>query len=308
MHAWSDSSSPDLCPPTFPAIKTFLFPHWESYRCTGASELVRLHQAWLCHVTCTALDASNRDLQAPLLPLPAGVHATSVSWGKKNTFMYKSVSGLKAQEGNKIRKGGRGFGGLRVFNSSSSLPWSHINVGNFSPYCSISERGKGTLLQFSIKSSYQKQEAAASVPCPEEFRLPLLCIEMPRLFGEQYSLNRIDLCPLYSILQGICMLWIHSYTYSLTSVPTHYLDQRYLKMTFPWPVTCLPLLLYNMQPITDLSVKLLCYQNNKSQLARWHLGGIQFASLWFSFFLFYVSYLFPFDSHSKVSRDRKSVV
>lgn len=97
-------------------LKTFLSLCWKSSRHTGARwcpcELVRLHRARLWRITCTALDARSRDLQAPVLPLPAGVHATSASWGKKSTVMYKSVTGLKAQEGNKIRKGGRG---LRFF-------------------------------------------------------------------------------------------------------------------------------------------------------------------------------------------------
>lgn len=40
-------------------------------------------------------------------------------------------------------------------------------------------------------------------PRPEELTLPLLqCIQMPRrLLRERFSLNRIDLCPLYGVLQ-----------------------------------------------------------------------------------------------------------
>lgn len=153
-------------------LKTFPSLCWKSSSCAGTCELVRLHRTQEWHITYTALDARCGELQAPVLPLPAGVRATSVSWGKKSTFMYKSVTGLRAQEGNKIRKGG---GGSRFFSPSPSLPWSHANDGNFSPRCSLAEGGKGTLLQFSIKSSYREQEAAASLSLAQKSSRFLCC-------------------------------------------------------------------------------------------------------------------------------------
>lgn len=218
------------------------------------------------------------------LPIPAGVHTTAVSWGEKSTLIYKSATGLLHRRAIKSGNWGGGLSFGLVEGFFCLIPWFCVNDGNFSAACSAAEGGTGTPLHFSIKSSYREQGAAAS-PSPARRSSHCKRIQMPRRFRERYGLNGIDLCPLYRVLQRVCMLWIHLYTYSLTSAPTRYLDQRYLKATSQWPITRPPLLLYNMQPIRDLSAKLPGYQNNKTQLARWHLGGIQFASF-VVFFLF----------------------
>lgn len=121
---------------------------------------------------------------------------------------------------------------------------------------------EGHLVLAGIKSSLQEQEAAASVPCPAELPLPLLpWTQMLRL---SCSLSRIDLFPLHSVLW---MLRMHLYRWSLTSAPRSCVISEGLANALAHSRFC---------AITDSSVELPRYQNNKSQLARWHFGGIQF--------------------------------